>query len=87
MKSCCLAYIQQGRIIYYFCLNCRDYKSNCSGSPILKFEHSFLNNFDFPVFFEKFLSAVCFRDLFEIRIINYLRAIDGPVSFLRLSVF
>ena len=56
-------------------------------SPILKFEHSFLNNFDFPVFFEKFLSAVCFRDLFEIRIINYLRAIDGPVSFLRLSVF
>ena len=38
-----------------------------------------MNNFDFPVFFEKFLSAVCFRDLFEIRIINFLRAIDGPV--------
>ena len=46
-----------------------------------------MNNFDFPVFFEKFLSAVCFRDLFEFRIINYLRAIDGPVSFVRLSVF
>ena len=52
-----------------------------SGCLILKFEHSFLNNFDFPVFFEKFLSAVCFRDLFAIRIINYLRAFDGPVSF------
>ena len=87
MKSCCLAYIQQGRIMYYFCLNCRDYKSNCSGSLILKFEHSFLNSFDFPVFFEKLLSAVCFCDLFEIRINNYLRAIDGPVSFVRLSVF
>ena len=73
--------------MYYFCLNCRDKNSNCSGSLILKFEHSFLNNFDFPVFFEKFLSAVCFRNLFEIRIINYLRTFDGLVSFVRLLVF
>ena len=51
------------------------------------FEHPFLNSFDFPVFFEMFLSAVCFRDVFEIRLNNYLKAIDGPVSFARLSVF
>ena len=39
------------------------------------------------ILFEKFivvsllLSADCFRDLFEISIMSYLRAIDGLVSF------
>ena len=42
----------------------------------------------FLLFFEKFnlvskllLSAVCFSNLFEIRIMNYFRAVDSPVSF------
>ena len=37
--------------------------------------------------FLRLLSAVCFRDIFQIRIMNYLRAIDNHVRFFRLSVF
>ena len=33
------------------------------------------------------LSSVCFRDLFEIRITNFLRANDSPGSFFSLSAF
>ena len=37
--------------------------------------------------FLRLLSALCFRDLFQIRIMNYLRSIDNLVSFFGLSVF
>ena len=52
---------------------------------IPKFEHSFLKKFNL-VSKIIILSAVCFRDLVEIRIMNYLRAIDSPGEFFNLSV-
>ena len=36
--------------------------------------------------FLRLLSVVCFRDLFELRFLTYLRAIDSPVRFLSLPV-
>ena len=67
-----------------FCFICRDWKSNFGGFLSLKSEPSFLKSL---TYFLRFLSAVCFRDVFEIRIMNYLRAIDSTVSFFSRSVF
>ena len=81
MKSC-LEYIYNKEEVI-ICLNCNDYNTNYSGFLIPQYERSFLENL---TWFLRLLSAVCFCDLFEIRIMNYLRAIDSPVSFLSLTV-
>ena len=71
------------QVCVVFCLNRGDKKCNYRCFPILNFELSCLKRFKFP----RLLFAVCFRDVFQIRIMNYLRAIDNLVSFFRLSGF
>ena len=72
------------RSLFYFCLSCSDQKFNCSGFLFLSFERSLLKS---STKFLRLLSAVCFRNLFENRIVIFLMAIVSLVSFLSLSVF
>ena len=83
MKSFCLAYVQQGRTICYFCPNCSNLNSKYIGFLVLKFEHSLLKKFNL-IF--RLLSAVCFCDHLATRIMIF-SAIDSTVCFLSLSVF
>ena len=55
MSSCCLAYIQHGRIIRCFCLNGSDYQYNFRGFLIHKIELSFKNLTCFLSYFYYYL--------------------------------
>ena len=77
MKSCCLVYVQETRCVL-FSVWITVFRSVIIGV-------FWFLNLSFPfwkdlIYFLRLLSAVCFRDLLQIRIMNYLRAIDNLVS-------